>query len=1324
MDTTNSTPQSTQTPSPARPGETLIERLIGASSRNAFLVIVLIVFGIAGGIWALTRVPLDAIPDLSDVQVIITTDWEGRSPDLVEDQITYPISTRFIAAPKVKFVRGESMFGKSFVYVIFEDGTDIYWARSRVIEYLSAVRGMLPEGVNPVIGPDATGVGWVFEYALVDKSGKNSLADLRTFQDWNLRYALESVEGVAEVAPVGGFVKQYQVDLDPNKLVAYGIPLSDVVAKIRMSNADVGGKLFEVGSTEYFVRGRGYVKKIEDIEDIPLKVVGGTPVYVKNVGNVHLGPDIRRGIAELDGSGEVVGGIVVMRYGENALRVIDGIKKKIEEVKSSFPEGVELVPTYDRSGLIKRSIATLREKLIEESIIVALVCIVFLWHVRSALVAIITLPIAIILSFLPMFGLDLTSNIMSLGGIAIAIGAMVDSAIIMIENAHKYLEHFREEKGRDPTNAERIEVIVKAAKSVGRPLFFALLVITVSFMPVFSLTAQEGRLFRPLAFTKTFAMFFAALLGVTLVPVLMLMWIRGRIVPEARNPVNRFLIWSYQPFVHFVLRFRWLTILLALVILAVTVFPYKQLGKEFMPPLNEGDILYMPTAVPGISINEAVKVLQVQDRMLREFPEVERVFGKAGWAETATDPAPLSMVETVVMLKPPKEWREGMTWEKLIAEMNEKIKTPGMANIFWMPIQTRTEMLTTGFRSILGIKVFGPDLGTIENVAVQIEKALADFPNTRSAFAERTTGGYFLDFSVKRKEAARYGLTVGDVNDIIETAVGGKTIATTVEGRERYPINVRYARDFREDLDALKRVLVAAPMDGSAQAMGMPVPSGMSGGSSGMGSSQMGAAAPSSPFAQIPVAALADIDFKTGPPSIRTENGQLVGFVFVDIDTDDLNGYVRAASERIREQVQFPSGYYMQWAGQFQYLQEAEKRLKIVVPFTLLIIFMLIYLNTNSVTKTFIVLLAVPFSLVGAFWFLYLLGYNMSIAVWVGLIALAGLDAETGVVMLLYLDHAWEKFSAEGRMKTRGDLNAAVIEGAVQRIRPKIMTICAILFGLLPIMWSPTTQSGADVMKRIAAPMIGGVITSGILELLIYPAIYALWRRRYLPKETRDSMELTKPAAGVPPRVASEPEPKPTPRRRWKVFVIPVAVALSAAGGYFAWQKFAPSARPPEDSPARAPAAPKVELTEQQVNAANTFFAAADAVTASLSADKLDDFNQAAGKLAQAATQLAQAFDAAHPWHALVQQIQSVSALPQAQSLEDARKSFTPFTARATDLAKAARPQNDAFRSLKIYQCPMWPKAGQTSFWLQLQGPLKNPFYGAEMLDCGSEVTP
>jgi copper/silver efflux system protein len=1059
---------------------TLLERIIEASARQAFLVLLLTLFGVAGGVWALTQTPLDAIPDLSDVQVIVYTDWAGRSPDLVEDQITYPISTKFIAAPKVKFVRGESMFGKSFVYIIFEDGTDIYWARSRVIEFLTSVRATLPEGANPVIGPDATGVGWVFEYALVDKSGRHNLAELRSLQDWHLRYALESVKGVAEVAPVGGFVKEYQVDLDPNKLLAYGISINEIVDKIRRSNGDVGGRIFEVGSTEYYVRGRGYIHHVEDIENIPLKTAGGTPVYVKNVGAVHLGPDLRRGVAELNGEGEVVGGIVVMRYGENALRVIDDVKKKLQEIKPSLPEGVEIVPTYDRSQLIRRSIATLREKLIEECIVVALVCLVFLWHIRSALVAIITLPVAIILSFLPMLHLQLTSNIMSLGGIAIAIGAMVDSAIIMVENAHKSLEHFHEENGRSPSPAEHLEVIIAAAKSVGRPLFFALLVITVSFIPVFSLQAQEGRLFKPLAFTKTFAMFFAALLGVTLVPVLMLLFVRGKIAPEKRNPVNRFLIWAYRPFVHFALRFRRLTLLAALLVLAATIYPCTKLGKEFMPPLNEGDLLYMPTAVPGIAIDEAARILQIQDRMLRQFPEVQNVFGKAGQSESPTDPAPLSMIETVVQLKPPAQWPPGMTWEKLIAQMNAKIKTPGMANIFWMPIQTRTEMLTTGFRSILGVKVFGPDPAAIQEAGLKIENALSGLPNTRSAFAERTTGGYFLDFTVNRPAAARYGITAGDVNDIVETAIGGRTVTTTVEGRERYPVNVRYARDFREDLDALKRVLVPVPMN--------PPDS-------------------PAPRAQIPISMLADISYKTGPPSIRTENGQLVGFVFVDITTDDIEGYVKAASARISQTAPFPPGCYMQWAGQFEYLRSAEQRLKIVVPLTLLFIFLLLYLNTKSLVKTFIVLLAVPFSLVGAFWLLYWLGYNMSVAVWVGLIALAGLDAETGVVMLLYLDQSWEKFRALGRMQTMGDLRLAVMEGAVQRVRPKAMTICAILFGLLPIMWSPATQSGADVMKRIAAPMIGGIITSGLLELLLYPVLFVLWRQRQLtqPGETRPS---------------------------------------------------------------------------------------------------------------------------------------------------------------------------------------------------------------------------
>ena len=1063
----------------------MIERIIDVCARNKFLVCVFTIFAIAAGIYGLRHTPLDAIPDLSDVQVIVYTDWEGRSPDLVEDQITYPITTRFIAAPKVKFVRGESMFGRSFVYIIFQDGTDIYWARSRVIEYLNSVRGSLPEGVNPVIGPDATAVGWVYEYALVDDSGKQNLAELRSLQDWHLRYALESVKGVAEVASVGGFVKQYQVDLDPNKLVAYNIPIGEVVNAIRMSNADVGGKIFEASATEYFVRGRGYIKSIADIENVVLKVDKGTPVYLKNVGTVHLGGEMRRGVAELDGRGETVGGIVVMRYGENALDVIDGVKKKIAEIQSSLPPGVRVVPTYDRSDLIHRAIATLREKLIEESIVVALVCIVFLWHMRSALVAIITLPVAIIVSFVPMWRMGLTSNIMSLGGIAIAIGAMVDAAIIMVENAHKALEHFREQHGRDPDGRERAGVIVGAAKMVGRPLFFSLLVIAVSFVPVFGLESQTGRLFKPLAFTKTFAMFFAALLGVTLVPVLMLFLVRGKITPEFKNPVNRLLMWLYEPCVNFVLKHRAITLIAALLLMVATIFPYLRLGNEFMPPLNEGTLLYMPTAVPGISVGEATKILQIQDRQLRKIPEVETVFGKAGAAETPTDPAPLSMFETIVTFKPADKWRHGMTWDKLLAEINANMKTPGMANIFWMPIQTRTEMLTTGFRSKIGIKVFGPDLQEIQNAGVQIEQALADLPNTRSAFAERTTGGYFLDFTVNREAAARYGLRVGDVNDIIETAIGGKNITTTVEGRERYPLNVRYARDFRDDLDALKRVLV-------------PTPTG----------------------AQVPISMLADIGFKTGPPSIRDENGQLVGFVFVDVTTDDIEGYVRAASQRIAERVKFPPGYYIQWAGQFEYLRDAEQRLKILIPFTLLIIFVLLFMNTKSVTKTCIVLLAVPFSLVGAFWLLYLLGYNMSPAVWVGIIALAGLDAETGVVMLLYLDHAWESRLRKAeiglrkdsesaslpihnpqsaiRNLTLADLHAAVKEGAVQRIRPKVMTVCAILFGLLPIMWSPVTQAGADVMKRIATPMIGGVVTSAILELLIYPVIFVLWKRRRL----------------------------------------------------------------------------------------------------------------------------------------------------------------------------------------------------------------------------------
>jgi Cu(I)/Ag(I) efflux system membrane protein CusA/SilA len=1043
--------------------DTLISRVIRLSARYPIWVSILVTIGITAGVYAFYQSPLDAIPDLSDVQVIVYCDWQGRAPDLIEDQITYPITSKFIAAPKVKSVRGESMFGKSFVYVIFEDGTDIYWARSRALEYLNSVKGTLPEGVNPVLGPDATGVGWIFQYALVDDSNKYTLAELRSLQDWNLRYALGSVKGVAEVASVGGFVKEYQIDLDPTKLLAYNIAVADVVDAVRKSNIDVGGKTVEIGGTQFLVHGRGYIKNLSDLENVVLRAQAGVPIYLKNVAQVHLGPDLRYGLAELNGEGETVGGIVVMRYGQNALKVIDGIKRKLDEIKISLPPGVRIVPTYDRSTLIHRAIDTLREKLLEECLIVALVCVLFLWHFRSALVAIITLPVAIILSFIPMLWLGLTVNIMSLGGIAIAIGAMVDAAIIMVENAHKKLEQYQQEKGRDAVGRDRSKVIIEAAQTVGRPLFFSLMVITVSFIPVFCLQAQEGRLFRPLAFAKTFSMFFAAVLGLVLVPVLMTWLIRGRITPEKKNPINACLIALYDPLVSFVLRFRWLTLGIAAAALLLTWIPISRLGKEFMPPLNEGTILYMPAAVPGISVREATRVLQMQDRILKSFPEVESVFGKAGQADTPTDPAPLSMFETVVQLKSPEEWPAGMTWQKITAEMSEATKTPGMAQLFWMPIQTRTEMLSTGLRSVLGIKIFGPTLEGLQRIGTAIERALADLPDTSSVFAERTTGGHFIDFAVNREAAARYGLRVVDVNQIVETAIGGTTAGVTVEGRERYPINIRYARDFRDNIDGLKQVLVTTPAG-----------------------------------EQIPISLLADVEYRTGAPEIRDENGQLVSYVSIDITGRDINGYVQAASRRINERVQFPPGFYMQWGGHFQYLRAAEKQLAIVIPVTLLIILGLIYFNTRSWTKTLIVMLAIPFSLIGAFWLVYLLGYSLSVAVWIGIIALAGLDAETGVIMLLYLDLSWEKFRAEGRMNSLSDLYAAVREGAVQRIRPKMMAVCAILFGLLPIMWSADYQAGADFMKRIAAPMIGGVVTSAILNLLIYPVIYVMWRKRQL----------------------------------------------------------------------------------------------------------------------------------------------------------------------------------------------------------------------------------
>jgi len=1054
--------------SPDRGG--LIGRIIAGSARTPLLTL-LLVGGLAVWGWmALRRAPLDAIPDLSDAQVIVFTEWMGRSPDLVEDQITYPITTSLVAAPKVQFVRGQSMFGMSFVYVIFEDGTDIYWARSRVLEYLNEAQKRLPDGVTPTLGPDATGVGWVFEYALVDRSGKHDLQELRSLQDWNLRYALESVPGVAEVASIGGQVKQYQVNLDPNKLVAYGVAIQEVMEAVRRSNEDVGGRVIEIAGHEHVIRGRGYIKKKEDLELIPLKVsASGVPIYVRDVAEVSLGPDIRRGLVELNGDGEVAGGVVIMRYGENALDVIDGVKARLAEMEKSLPDGVKVEITYDRSGLIRDSIATLRHTLIEEMIVVALVIFLFLLHVRSALVPILTLPIGVLLAFVPMFFQGLTANIMSLGGIAVAIGAMVDASIILIENVHKKLEDW-ERHGRP---GDRLDVLIGAMQEVGPSIFFALLVITVAFIPVFTLEGTEGRLFKPLAFTKTYSMGFAAILAVTLTPALAALLIRGKVRGESHNPVNRWLVKVYAPVVRWVVDHR-VTVLVAAALAMVFTLPaYFRLESEFMPPLNEGAILYMPTAPPGMSITEASDVLQRMDAELKAFPEVASVFGKMGRAETPTDPAPIGMVETVVMLKPRSEWREGMTWEALVREMDEKLSYPGMPNIWWMPIQTRTEMLSTGVRSPLGIQVFGDDIDQIERTAIDIERAVANIPGTRSAFADRSTGGFYVDIAVKREEAARLGLTVGDVNDVVQTAIGGMNISETVEGRERYPINIRYAREFRDDPELLKKVLV-------------PTPTG----------------------AQVPLGQVADIKPVTGPPMIRSEDGKLVGFVFVDTDRP-IADYVADAKEVVERDVRVPPGVRLAWVGQFRYFERAKEKLKIVVPVTLLLVFLLLYFNTRSLVETGIVLLAVPFSLIGAIWLLYLLEYTMSVAVWVGLIALAGLDAETGVVMLLYLTLAHRRWTAEGRLHSFGDLREAIVEGAAHRIRPKLMTVLTMMIGLIPILWS--TGTGADVMKRIAAPMVGGLVTSFLLELAVYPAIFALWKGRGLARHEPATARLTSP---------------------------------------------------------------------------------------------------------------------------------------------------------------------------------------------------------------------
>jgi len=1031
----------------------MLRKIIELSIRNRLMVILGALFVTGWGIWAVYNTSIDAIPDLSDAQVIIFTEYPGQAPQVVEDQVTYPLTTAMLSVPKAKVVRGYSFFGVSFVYVIFEDGTDIYWARSRVLEYLNFASGKLPSGVSPTLGPDATGVGWVYEY-VVEGSGY-SLSELRSIQDWFIRYQLTSVPGVSEVASVGGFVKQYQVNIDPNRLVTHGVSIEEVTKALKMSNTDVGGRVVEMAEREYMIRGLGYIRSVPDIENIVLKADrAGTPVRIRDVARVEVGPDERRGLAELNGDGEAVGGIVVMRFGENALEVINGVKEKLAEIEAGLPPGVKIRAVYDRSGLIYDAIDTLKAKLIEESVLVSVVCVIFLLHFRSSLVAIIMLPIGILVSFIVMHAMGINANIMSLGGIAIAIGAMIDGAIIMVENGHKHLE-------RAGNGFNRWEVIEKAAKEVGPALFFSLLIITVSFMPIFTLEAQEGRLFKPLAYTKTFAMAAAALLSITLVPVLMGIFIKGRIRPEEHNPITRTLVWLYRPAIDKVLRHKKATILIAVAALAVTAYPIKKLGSEFMPALNEGTLLYMPVTLPGISVTKAAEILQTQDRIIKGFPEVESVFGKAGRAATATDPAPFEMFETVINLKPRERWRPGLTMEGLVKEMDEALSMPGVTNAWTMPIKARTDMLSTGIRTPVGIKVFGKDLEELERVALEVESVVKKVPGTASAYAERVGGGYYLDISIKREEAARYGLKVEQVQSVVMTAIGGENVTTTVEGLERYPVNVRYKRELRDDVDKLRRVLVPA----------------MSG-------------------AHIPLSQVADIEVRIGPPAVRTENALLTTWIFIDVRDRDIGGYVAEAKEAVEENVKFPPGYYASWSGQYEYMERAYSRLKVIVPLTLAIIFLLLYLNFKSVTECLIILLAIPFSLIGAAWLIYLLGYNLSIGVAVGFIALAGLDAEMGIVMLIYLDQAWAKRKSEGRLSTKADLDEAVMEGTVMRVRPKLMTVAAIIFGLLPIMWS--TGTGADVMKKIAAPMVGGMLTSGLLELLVLPAIYALWKGRGL----------------------------------------------------------------------------------------------------------------------------------------------------------------------------------------------------------------------------------
>ncbi|EJN13894.1 heavy metal efflux pump, cobalt-zinc-cadmium [Bradyrhizobium sp. YR681] len=1036
----------------------MIARIIAWSARNLLLVLFGTGFAAAAGLYALLHLPLDAIPDLSDSQVIVYTEYQGQAPQVIEDQVTYPLTTAMLTVPKSKVVRGFSFFGVSFVYVIFEDGTDIYWARSRVLEFLNGAAARLPAGVTPTIGPDATGVGWVYQYAVMSK--ELNLAETRTIQDWNLKFALARAEGVAEVASVGGFVRQYNVILDPQRMRDLGITMQKMRDAIRASNADVGGRTVELSEFEYVIRGKGYLKNVDDLGNIVLKTDNGTPVKLRDVARVELGPDERRGIAEFNGEGEVASGIVLQRFGMNALDVIESVKKRFKEIATSLPKSVEIVPVYDRSNLIKAAIETLRHTLLEESLVVALVCIVFLLHVRSALVAILMLPVGVLMAFGAMKLLGIGSNIMSLGGIAIAIGAMIDAAIVMIENAHKHLE--RAAPGRS-----RVVILIEAAAEVGPALFFSLLIITVSFMPIFTLESQEGRLFSPLAFTKTFAMAAAALLSVTLVPALMVIFVRGRIIPEHRNPINRFLIWIYRPVISGVLRARIPVILLALGVLAASVWPAGRLGSEFMPNLNEGTLLYMPTTLPGISVTKAAELMQTQNRIIRSFPEVASVYGKAGRAATATDPAPSEMFETIVDFKPKQQWRAGVTIDGLIAEMDKALQFPGVSNAWTMPIKARIDMLSTGIRTPVGVKVIGTDLAGIDKLARQVEQVLKAVPGTSSAYAERSLGGYYLEITPDREALSRYGIMVQDVQDTIATALGGQTVTTTVEGRQRFSVNMRYPRDLRDNPKAIAGDIL------------VPMPGG----------------------GAVPLAEVASVTPARGPTSIRTENGQLATYIYVDIRDRDLGGYVADAKAAVQASVQFPPGYYVVWSGQYEYLERATARLKIVVPVTLLIIFLLLYLNFRSITETVIVMLSLPFALVGGLWLMWWLGFNLSVAVAVGFIALAGVAAETGVVMLIYLNHALAETRARcalaGRPLTRHDLDKAIMEGAVERVRPKMMTVVAIMAGLLPIMWSSGT--GSEIMQRIAVPMIGGMISSTLLTLIVIPAIFGLVKGFELP---------------------------------------------------------------------------------------------------------------------------------------------------------------------------------------------------------------------------------